>query len=196
MTTHRSVQHTTRRRSRAGFTLVELLITLAIAAIVAAVTIPQLMKTRDDSLAASAQAIERQISDIYNQWSGLGGTHATAASHDLTRQLLNALTSVPDDQTGYPRSWAAATAAAGAIGNATTPVLAGALVTEPRRFRPLPGTIRTRLPKTLGARSVDVDGTGSGTAQTEMVYDDTYFIRFTPTSNNTGTWSVGVIIEG
>jgi prepilin-type N-terminal cleavage/methylation domain-containing protein len=156
-------------KSIRGFSLVEILVTLAIAATLAAFLVPQLMKSKTSAEDANGESIRSQIQSTYDQWATLGGSHTTATSTDLTLGLLNLLGSTPDDTSSQTPNYVSVAGDPQAI-------------KEQRRSSPLPGTIRTRFAAAPATESIN--------GATEVTYIGKYIVRFVPVSSNSGTWSV------
>ena len=81
------------KKMKQGFTLVEIMIVVAIIAILAAIAIPNFVKYRKESQEASCESTRAQIVTAAENW-GSKSANATETSVDLT-------TLAPTDGSGY-----------------------------------------------------------------------------------------------
>jgi prepilin-type N-terminal cleavage/methylation domain-containing protein len=114
---------------KAGFTLVEIMIVVAIIGLLAAIAIPNFVKARATSQANACINNLRQIDAAVNQWALENHKTTSSAAPSLTSDLtpyikLNAVSSIP----GCPAGGSYTVAAVGAspqvtcnLGNSVTP---------------------------------------------------------------------------
>src|ERR1700744_2039999 len=88
-----------RRPSNTGFTLVEIMIVVAIIGLLAAIAIPNFVKARDTSQANACINNLRQIDAAANEWA-LDTSQTTGASCWLFRNLSNYLSGIPNIASG------------------------------------------------------------------------------------------------
>jgi prepilin-type N-terminal cleavage/methylation domain-containing protein len=82
------------KKLQKGFTLIELMIVIAIIAILAAILIPNFLHARAESVTAACEGNEKQIATAEEEYSvDNGGTYATAAQ--LTTPYLSVIVTDP-----------------------------------------------------------------------------------------------------
>lgn len=89
-----------RSKSKKGFSLIEILVTIAIAATLAALVIPNLLGARGQADAGMAQTLENQLNGTFAQWRSLGGSVTGAATGLDVITLLTSVENNPDTEGG------------------------------------------------------------------------------------------------
>ncbi len=100
----RRCSHVRYRKGQAGFTLIELLVVIAILAILAAILIPNFMRSRAQSQLATCQLDLRNIAAAAELYFGENQIYPAAATweNDLTSQgFIRAVPRSPIDQASY-----------------------------------------------------------------------------------------------
>ena len=81
-----------RRQSKAGFSLVELLVVIAVIGILAAIAIPALSNVFESSTKAKAQRNAQNVASVYTAARAAGATFAVTSGNEIT-EICAALTS-------------------------------------------------------------------------------------------------------
>jgi prepilin-type N-terminal cleavage/methylation domain-containing protein len=151
--------------TRAGFTLIELMVVCAIMGIIALLVIPQLSDARNASKVATASKMQSDLTNTYLQWTSLGGTHTASDTNasDGAMALITQFSQPPSICTN-------STVGSFTASDGSTEVT------------PSPSTIRTTL-----NGNVSVDSTAN-----LVDYNGQFNIGFTPTDASHGTWAVTV----
>lgn len=100
----RRCSHVRYRKGQAGFTLIELLVVIAILAILAAILIPNFMRSRASSRLATCQLDLRNIAAALELYYGENQSYPAAAAweNDLESQgFVRAVPKSPIDQASY-----------------------------------------------------------------------------------------------
>ena len=163
-----------RARAASGFSLIEVLVALAIGAVLAAIFIPNLISTANSANEAAALQHQAAIQDVYTKWVTLGVKHPATAAPELSLAILLALSGQPDETISTTPNYYAVAGDPKAI-------------VEQRNTPPLPGIIRFTLSGAVTPPVVGPDVNGN----TACIYSK-FIFTFTPSSTRGGSWKVTV----
>jgi prepilin-type N-terminal cleavage/methylation domain-containing protein len=166
------------RNRRSGFTLIETMLVLVLIALAGAFFYPQVAEILTGGKAATAKALQSQLSNWYSKWTSVGGTHGVGATDDNQAQLAFNLMTIMNSEVGSTNNLQAGDPTAARDTVSTTEINSRLIREQINRSFTAPAS---HTPESTGV------------AGPYVLYDNQFLIRFQARSNKTGVWTVVVM---